>query len=180
MYERTLNQMRTSLSILLFASLLCVVGTSVWADPKAPAPKSPPAQAPAPTGQEPKTSDEPDEVITKTPPHRSMSKRSGIPLPFLYLAGNACTLQLSCTPGLRDQLRERAQDWLAQCKVNLAQSWCSKQGSCKEDGLDPDGPDWIECYKNVYSRDCKRLNEPIQCKLIRGRSMTLTPTSSKK
>jgi hypothetical protein len=159
------------------------VSASVWADPKAPESKAPQAKAPGPKAPDPKappkTSDGPDEVIVRTPTHRSMSKRSGIPLPFLYLAENACTLQMNCTPGLRDQLQERAQDWLAQCKVNLAQSWC-KKGSCKGDVQDPDSPDWVECYKNVYSRDCKRLNDPIECKPIRGRSMTVTPTSGKK
>ena len=141
---------------------------------KGPKPKEHPSKVTAP-----KLEEEMGGVVTVSKyTDAGLSKQLGIPLAFLYLAGNACDLQLKCTPGLKDKLQGPAQEWSDHCRINLAQTWCAK-GRCKADALDPNGAQWVECYKNVYSRDCAQVSGPVACKVLGDKALTLTPTDWK-
>jgi len=141
---------------------------------KGPKPKEPPSKVTAPTLEE----EMGGTVTVSKYTDAGLSKQLGIPLAFLYLAGNACELQLKCTSGLKDKLKGPVQEWADQCRINLAQAWCAK-GRCKADALDPNGARWVECYKNVYSRDCAQVSAPVACKVLGEKALTLTPTDWK-
>ena len=141
---------------------------------KGPKPKEPPSKVTAPTLEE----EMGGTVTVSKYTDAGLSKQLGIPLAFLYLAGNACELQLKCTSGLKDKLKGPVQEWADQCRINLAQAWCAK-GRCKADALDPNGAQWVECYKNVYSRDCAQVSAPVACKVLGEKALTLTPTDWK-
>lgn len=146
---------------------------------KEPKDKEPPGKGPPPKGPQLKVEDEMGGVVTVSKyTDAGLSKQLGVPLAFLYLAGNACDLRLKCTPGLKDRLQGPAQDWSDHCKINLAQAWCAK-GRCKADALDPNGAQWVDCYKNVYSRDCAQLSAPVACKVLGDKAQTLAPTDWK-
>jgi hypothetical protein len=146
---------------------------------KGPKDKEPPGKGPPPKGPQLKVEDEMGGVVTVSKyTDAGLSKQLGVPLAFLYLAGNACDLRLKCTSGLKDRLQGPAQDWSDHCKINLAQAWCAK-GRCKADALDPNGAQWVDCYKNVYSRDCAQLSAPVACKVLGDKALTLAPTDWK-
>ncbi|WP_309891095.1 hypothetical protein [Archangium sp.] len=55
----------------------------------------------------------------------------------------------------------------------------ARRGARKADALDPNGARWVECYKNVHSRDYAQMSAPVACKILGDKELTLTPTDWK-
>lgn len=111
-------------------------------------------------------------LVAEVYTYKQIAEQLGIPQAFVQLAGNACTLQSRCIPDVR------VVGSVFECRINLARTWCPP-GRCKDDSLDPDSPEWTQCYEATYSRTCDQLEVAIECEHLRSKSMALSPTAWK-
>ena len=94
-----------------------------------------------------------------------IARSLGVHVTYIGLANQACYRHWKCRP-------DAGIPSVYDCHLELIKTWCPP-GACD---IDKEEPGWDACFTAVRSQPCDKIDEPIDCELLRTRGLDYRPT----